>query len=379
MINIRSIIKLWLFYTAIFTLSSCKDDLPSKRFISEKSKRVVMLYMSANNNLAQEAYLNLNQMEEGYRHIDGKLLVYARIFGQQPKIYEIVADHSPQIVSKVLKTYPDHNASDPTIMKMVFSDMQDLASADSYAAILWSHATNWYPAAGRTIKVRSFGDDESRDMDIQDLKNALPKNLDYLIFDACSMASVEVLYELKDIVPFVLASPTEVISVGMPYQKVLPYLFKEDIKQGLQEVAQTYYNYYQAKEGLYQSATFSLVDMSYLNELAQLMKTINTNAALTNYKVEEVQRLDLDSNSPVKAYDFMDFLQHNYPTDAVYSIQKIFEKAIIYKVKTSHFLGSPIRNFSGLSCFVPTNEEKSVIDFYRILNWSKDSNFYQSF
>jgi hypothetical protein len=51
--------------------------------------RTVMVYMAANNSLASDTYTNLNQMEEGFTGIDGKLIVYARIFGQEPKYMKL--------------------------------------------------------------------------------------------------------------------------------------------------------------------------------------------------------------------------------------------------------------------------------------------------
>ena len=35
-------------------------------------------------------------------------------------------------------------------------------------------------------------------MDVIELKNALPNNFDFLIFDAYNLPSIEVLYEFKD-------------------------------------------------------------------------------------------------------------------------------------------------------------------------------------
>src|SRR5690606_37597337 len=128
-----------LFLIISYFLNACSRP---KLVDNKEVSKTVMVYMSANNNLASEAYDNINQMESGYSNIDGMLLVFAKILVQNYKIYEIIYDDSLKIVIHVLKDYPDHNASDPTLMKMVFEDMERLGKAKNYAAILWSHASN---------------------------------------------------------------------------------------------------------------------------------------------------------------------------------------------------------------------------------------------
>ena len=366
-----------LLSSLIFLFVSCSKN----EDIDPVVARTVMVYMSANNNLASEALDNINQMEAGFGEFDGKLIVYAKVFGQLPKIYEIVKDDSPQIVSKVLKSYSDHNASDPTIMKMVFEDMENLAKADSYAAILWSHATNWYPGNEKMGKVKSFGEDGGKTMDILDLKNALPKNLDFLIFDACSMASVEVLYELKNVVPLVLASPTEVISVGMPYDKIVPYLFLNDSKNGLKKAAELYFEFYNNQQGKLRSASFSLIDLKEMDNLAQSMREIIDNNPKVRVNRNGIQRLNLDITAvkTVPAYDLLDFCAKNFPKEDLDKIKEQVGKTVLFKVHTEQFLGTPILTFSGLSCYIPIEAESNFYKYYQSLEWSKRSSYFKLF
>ncbi|QQT25743.1 clostripain-related cysteine peptidase [Sphingobacterium spiritivorum] len=370
----RILIYLYISTTLFFATGCAKDD---KDTAIPVSARTVMVYMAANNSLSSDAYKNLNQMEEGFTGTDGKLVVYARIFGQQPKLYEIVYDTSPEIKSKVLKTYNDHDSSDPDIMKMIFADMKNLAPSHSYGAILWSHATNWAPANAGKISVRSFGDDNYSKMDVQVLKSALPSELDFLIFDACSMASVEVLYELRDVAPYILASPTEVLSVGMPYHQINSLLYETDVKKGLSAIAKAYIAYYEQKSGLEQSATFSLVDTRAMAGLAretQLLLSQNPEVIPTINR-NMVQRLDLDPATPVKAYDFLDMFEKHFQPEKLQGLKTAIEKTVVYKAHTANFLGKPILAFSGLSGYIPAKEEASLAPFYQTLSWSKDAGY----
>lgn len=350
---------------------SCgKDD------VQRVSNKTVMVYISANNSLASNAFANINQMEAGFTGIDGKLIVYAKIFGQQPCLYEIVYDNGPEIISKKIKIYADHDASDPAIMKMVFADMERLYPAQNYGAILWSHATNWLPKTA-TVALRSFGDDGGSKMDVQSLKTALPGNLQYLIFDACSMASVEVLYELKDKADYILASPTEVLSVGLPYNLINKHLFNNDAQAGLQQIGEAYHNYYMAQNGNMQSATYSLVKTSELENLAQATKALLQNHSFIypDFKRSEVQRLDFDANSLTAGFDFIDFLNKNFSPILVKNIEDASRKAVIYKINTPNFLGKPIHHFSGLSCYIPHAANEWAHTFYRSLGWYQAAGF----
>lgn len=366
---IRSAAAVLLF---VFVACGKSDD------VQPETARTVMVYMAANNSLASDAFDNLNQMEAAYKDMDGKLLVYARLFGYSPRLYEIVYDESPEIKSKVLKTYADHNSSDPAIMQMVFNDLQQLAPSKSYGAILWSHATNWFPADLYLPKTRSFGDDNFASMDVQELKDALPRNLDFLMFDACSMASVEVLYELKDVTPYVLASPTEVLAVGMPYHQVAKHLFAKDVRTGLMQVAQSYHDYYQAQAGLYQSATFSLVETNQLSDLAAAMKNLlaKEQDQIPLMSRDGIQRMDLDPTTPVIAFDLLDMFEKNFAASAeLEKLRLAIDRSVLFKTNTAQFLGKPIDKFSGLSSYFPVEREASLSEFYKTLSWTSDSGY----
>lgn len=374
MFSIKYLFWMIIILPVIFGCSkkeSVKPDLASTR--------TVMVYMAANNNLNGDAYTNINQMEAAYKGIEGKLIVYARLKNVLPAIYEISYDQSSSINSKIIKTYNEHNSSDPLIMSMVIKDMMLLAQTQSYGLILWSHATSWLPAKTYTgPSILSFGDDAGAEMDIRDLKNALPEHLDFLLFDACSMASTEVLFELKDKARYIIASPAEVISVGMPYHKMLQHLFSDNLKEGLTHASHEYYQYYQEKVGLYQSATISLIDCSKLDKLA----TVTSNflkaysSSWPTMKRDEIQRLDFDPDSPTEGFDYMDFYVQNFPTSDLNSLLKALEETIVFTANTPLFNGTAIKTYSGLSMYIPSVKNNTIHPYYQSLNWYTASSAY---
>ncbi len=371
--NFQSMIRTSFFIQILFMiavcLASCKKDHPSP----DNRVRTILVYMAANNSLNGDAYTNINQMERAFKGIAGKLLVYARLKNTAPTIYEIQSDSGPEINSKVLKTYGEHDSSDPDIMGMVIADMQNMASAPSYGMILWSHATSWHPDP--RIRLKSFGDDAGSTMDIKDLKEALPDNLDFLLFDACSMASVEVLYELKDRAKYTVASPAEVISVGMPYDKMLGHLYATDLKEGLIAAAKAYYEHYTAQSGLYQSATISVVDNAQLDNLADVVARFLSDEASywSILQRDNIQRLDFAPESPTAGFDLMDFYRKNFPDKNIGAIEKAIQNILLYKANTPYFNGEEIKVYSGLSMYIPHVDNEWVHPYYKSLDWYTDS------
>jgi hypothetical protein len=359
------------------SLQSCKRELPPTP--DEKLKfRTVIAYLAANNSLINEAYQNINQMEQAIGNVDGELIVYARLQGVNPALYRIATDQTSEIKSQKIKEYAPHNSSDPAVMKQVINDIQTAYPAQTYGLILWSHATGWIPPNHGGIKVRSFGDDNGSKMDIKHLKEALPDNLDFIMFDACSMASVEVLYEIKEKATYFISSPGEVISNGMPYTLMTNDLFNPS-SQGYQRIAQKYYDHYNQKSGLFRSATISVIDARQLTDLARTSQQLLTNhiSASPTLQRDHIQRMDFDRiGNPLIAFDYEDFLVQNFGSLASNAVSRQLAQTIIFKANTPSFNGYPITKNGGITCYIPhPDNEGPLHDYYRSLQWYSASGF----
>lgn len=354
----------------IILLNACKGK---DETIVEKNSRVVLVYIGANNNLVSDAYNSLNAMEEGMVGLDADVYVYATLAGTTPKIYKIVADQSSEIKSTILKSYGDQDSADPEVMKQILLTMKEYAGSRPSGLVLWSHATNWLPNIG--VKLMSFNEDRGSKTELRDLQTVIPSGLDFLMFDACSMASVEVLYQLRDKAKYTIASPAEVLSTSMPYDLVLRHLVDPDLERGLKSTAATYFNFYNKLTGLYQSATISVVNNAYWSDLANNVHIALTKSPLTTIYRDNLQRLDFDEKSLSAGFDFLDFVDQNMlPSDGE-TIASTVSKLVIYKANTATFLGKPILRFSGLSCYVPNDLNKWIHPYYNTLQWAKDSGF----
>ena len=77
----------------------------------------------------------------------------------------------------------------------------------------------------KSIGVQNISKSELIEIDITDLAEAIPMNMDYIIFDACFMGGVEVAYELMEKCDKMVFSQTEILADGMDYKTMCSYLF----------------------------------------------------------------------------------------------------------------------------------------------------------
>jgi hypothetical protein len=355
---------------------SCKKNtgIPDKQVV----KKMVLVIMEANNDLRFDALNSINMMEKGAQGIDGTLLVYIKTSAVRSYLLKIKYDaDANRIVSDTVKTFENSPSSDPEFIKDLIKYSQSEYPAANYGLILWSHATSWAPAnAG--VKTKSFGRDSGKETDVIDLKNALPNNYDFILFDACSMASVEVLYEFKDKAKYIIASPTETIAESFPYQNITPLLFGGD--EQLAAVAKGFYDYYNTYTDDRQSATVVLLKTSELEALATQMKLLMTKSKVygDQFVTNGIQRMDFTQGFPVAAFDFGDFLNHNFSGPDLTAIHTQLNKTIIYKAATAKFLGMPITQFSGLTCYIPFANDP-LLAYYSRLQWYSASGVYIPF
>lgn len=97
--------------------------------------------------------------------------------------------------------------------------------AEHYALVIWNHGAGWSGV--------SYDDNTRHGMDLPGVRTALEqicaalgddRRIDIVDFDACLMATLEVGYELKDTVDFLVASQAVEPDDGMPYDDYLKWL-----------------------------------------------------------------------------------------------------------------------------------------------------------
>ncbi len=233
-------------------LTSChKDDEPQ----TTPYRRTVLVYLAADNNLSSFALEDLAEMKEGMAQVsDGMLhlLVYIDT-GSSPRLVELKKQNG-QVVEDVVRTYGDRNSVGVDETREVFADVFSNPDfqAEGYGLIYWSHGDGWIPygqASTRWVG-QDKGDGDHR-MNISELVIILQSvpHLDFLMFDACFMASVEVAYELRSFTDYYVGSPTETPGPGAPYQVLVPMMVAD---QAAIRMSNSYFAFY---EGIYTEKT----------------------------------------------------------------------------------------------------------------------------
>jgi hypothetical protein len=321
--------------------------------------------MAADNDLSTDAYEDIEEMKEGFSEAGVNLIVFLDSEDELPCILKI----KPNLTEEI-RTYQEFNSIDASQVRQVLNDIIDMYPAENYGLVLWSHGTSWLPA---NMQLKSFGEDSHKQMNIPDLVGALPVHFDFILFDACLMGSVEVAYELRNKTDYLIASSTETIYKGFPYDEIIPELIKPTINYPA--VAQKYFDFYDNMDGDYRSATISLIDTKELENLAnETEKIFSENEISADFDRTNMQRLDIYEEQ--YTFDFADFINKAFPEANKSVFQAQLNKTVLYKAHTPEFLEEyQIGAYCGLSCYIPVPGRNDLNSYYRILQWFNDSGY----
>lgn len=406
----------------LLALYACDDDFwveggtsgadTGQRSVGKETRRVLILYMPAYNNLSDEIRGNLEDLEEGTlpgnSRADDVVLVFSKFPAND-------GDYSTASSATLVRFYDDGNSpvrdtlviydesvnlSDASVMYEVLSYIYEEFPAAGYGLLFSSHSTGWVPSDYYSYPsrygvsahtsylgeedpyadiVKGFGADYAGSssnatfIELDELAAAIPMHLDYIIFDACLDGAVEIAYELKDVCDYIVGCPTEVLSQGFIYSTLIQHLFGGD-EPDLQAVCEDYYSYYSALSGSMQSATVSLIDCSYMDALAdvcaELFSLYGDALREGNYDENDIQAY-FRTSSKHWYYDLRDAIKVVGATDAeLTELDAVLEKAVIYKAATEYFIGLEIVNYSGLSMYLPCDGSSYLDTYYQSLSWN---------
>ncbi|MDD4639670.1 MAG: clostripain-related cysteine peptidase, partial [Bacteroidales bacterium] len=348
--------------------------------------RVVLLYLAANNNLSSYASNNIESIKKGYlpSEEDKKiLLVYSHISGALPKLVRIYKDREGIIREDVVSNYQEQNSADPLVLKEVLDKIKVIFPSGEYGLILWSHATGWLPggyydspsAPGTFFPdpykdiVKSFGEDNGREMEITELAEAIGYPLSFIIFDCCFMGGIETAYQLRNKCEYILASPTEILATGFPYDMIMAPLFGKSAD--LTGTGNLFFDFYNSKSGIYRSATLALYKTDKLENLAGISKRIFSNnraeiSAVELSAVQEYFRLGKHW-----FYDISDFMRQVASTNEYNEFVTALNQVVIKKWTTESFIDIKIESYSGMSIYVPVPSNAYLSGFYKNYSWNQ--------
>ncbi len=370
----------------LYILISCNEQSED---LGIKPKNISLIYMIADNDLPLFAVNDINEMERNFTPNDNeKILVYIDASSVEglplnPVLLELQHDETEKIVSKILFSYPQQNSTSKEVFKTVLEDAihYNGTQNNTKGLVLWSHGNAWLPndyhiptdtkaiqySANEEIRFKYFGKDYSPTesvMEIKDLADVLSSyHFNYIIFDACFMGAIEVFYELKNSTDFFIASPSEILSDGFPYDKIIPRMTKKEVD--LKGICEDFYNYYNQKSGSLQSGAITLLNTDYLDDFALFCKS----KLPQNWVVNEVKTLQqYTRNNENLLFDLKQLLNsanQYYPN---------WEKLIVYQNHTKNIANLPLKECNGVSTYI-FNNKNELNEYYKKLSWYKNSGF----
>jgi len=381
-----------LFFSIIITQSCSKDPENQKIY-----KKTIVLYMAANNNLSGYAQDNLTAIKSGFvpdAASDQLLIIVKHLPGKDPVLVRFYKDNGA-VIEQTISTYVGKNSADYTTLKTALDEIQTRFKSEEYGLILWSHSTGWLPqgyyashpawmatfqdpyahlvkSKDSSIAVKSFGEDRGTEMEITDLEKALNYKFSFILFDCCLSGGVETIYQLRNKADYVIASPTEILATGFPYNKIMKPLFETE--SDLVETCQEYFLYYTSNNSY---ATISIYKLSEIEALASISRSI-----IVNHR-GDIQNVNLLQIQPYFRlnkhwfYDIDDFVKQLATPDEYLQFSQALNRVVTHKWYTSNFLDIEIKKYSGLSTYIPKPADQFLDNFYKTLAWNQSVGMVQ--
>lgn len=410
---------------AAFLAIACNGPLPVKEPSQEKYSRVLIYVGEGVNTLNSYIKADISEIigepSNSLLPAEGSNKAFI-IISHLPNTSGDYRTPTSPTITRVSRDYLGRPICD-TLLRMpagtILTKSENMRSAlefvkssfpsDSYGMIMSSHGTGWLPAgyllqdsgastlANRPkapegavryverpdpsgIVTKTFGQELaysggelwSYEMSLQTLASAIPFKFDYIIFDACLMGGIETAYELRNVTRYLCVSPAEILGDGFPYNSILGRLLV-DTPVNVKGACEDYFNMYEQKTGVYQSATISMIDCSRLDGLATCCKDLFSKyresiATVDKNNVQGFNRKDIHWMFDLK--DIMAKAGMSYEDQA--SLKAAIDDCIVYKAHTKSFLGEfDINEYCGMSMYLPNSGNSLLNSYYTELEWNK--------
>lgn len=358
--------------------ASCRSDEPA----DPGRPRTVLVYMVANNNLAPYATADIAEMKHGASGIaNGELIVYHQAPYQASRLLRI----NPDGTETVLVTYTD-DADVPSVsiarMRQVLADARAHSNPEaSMGLILWSHASGWLSESGcidepdepaPAVDPQSFGADglhSPKKMKIASLAKALEgRSFDFIYFDCCHMATVEVAYELRRLTPVIAACPTELGVTGMPYDATLRHFFGPTPRLD-RAIQATFDHYYQA---VLPGCAITLIATEPLDRLAELSRRVLAECPdATDYEPVPYFRTSVIPTGMFDMYHYYSARAASAP-ELLSRWQQAFREVVTEFHTTSMVYDLPATDFHGLASHILSDARPATDYGYDLTAWYAD-------
>ena len=350
---------------AIYTYTSVEDK-NIICYLDVLPRRNILFYIGADEYLINgDAPGKINKIRSGWEPGKGEMLIYIdrqNSGASLLRIDETIGDNGLYKLD-TLHLYGSENSADPDVLKRVINTVNTEYPADSYGMIFFSHGSGWLPS-GTLNSPRSLVIDKgsSMEMEYSDFAAAIPDGqFDFIILEACLMADVMFMYDLRNKADYVLASSAEIVQPGFTdiYEEKVMSLFdtRSTVSTVLSSFAQAYYDTVTTQYGeidAYCSVTMSLMKMDEMEKLAQATKNALNGIDIYEENIEDIyniQSFDRPNTGTFgwqrprcRFFDLTHTMENIVPDAEYRSFLEQMNKTVIWKASTKRFLLGNLQN-----------------------------------
>lgn len=357
--------------------------------------RTILVWLGGDNNLSAETDQKIEALRQGWTWTGNKCLIYR----DSPEGAQLLrlrggCQVSPTPYVETVREYGPENSASAATFARVVREVAEEYPADSYGLVFFSHASGWLPAGTLEKPAKQFhsigvdtGGGTRAEMEIADFAAAIPDGMfDFIVFETCLTASVEVAYELRGKTDYMLASAAEIVSPGFTpvYPSALRLLCNTavDVRTSLEAFGQAYMNHVMTYyPGARRSALMSLVDVREISPLAA-----RTQEAYPIYYPDNapdllhLQHFDRpgsygDSPALPRFFDLDEWIEAIAEPGAYRAFRAQLDRTVVWKAATETFLegqnGFSVRRHCGLTTYIEQEAFPGLNDAYRESAWYK--------
>lgn len=375
------LLKLAFISLLMLCFSACQEEDPIMPPEPQTAEKTIFVFMPYSNNLYSFLHANINDMKAAIVRNKGldntRLIVFIAKDKKQSALIDIRYKKGV-CTQDTLEKY-----SSPTYLTTngrveLFNKVKKYAPANRYAMIVGCHGMGWIPSSMvfNRNTLRYFGGLEKEyKIDIDDFATSIKAagmKMQFIMFDDCFMSSMEVAYDLKEVTDYIIASTSEVMAYGMPYQSIYQHLMSAE--PDYNAVCKDFYDFYSNSGTPY--GTIGVTDCRYIDEMATMMKSINTTHTFDTNQLNNVQDLDGETFTPTIFFDFGDYVRNLCTNDnSTYEqFNAVLQRLVPYKANTNYIfsgdmqIATKVNHFSGITISDPSTRSE-IKESKKHTNW----------
>lgn len=329
-----------------FVLAACERDENNPKHETERYKKTLFIFLPWTGTDSDKGLYDCFQknlegikstIENGQAAEDTRTLALLSTSSTSATLYEIAYDrYTRKVGYKTIKQYKGLEMNEKGLRTYI-ADVKRYSPTPLYAMIMGAHGSGWIPKdAGR--RSRSIGGlTMGEQLDIPEIAHAIISNgikMQFICFDDCYMANIELAFDLKDAVDYLIASTSEVMDTGLPYADVYPFMAAQSPNyKAVTDGFLAYYNSYK-----YPYGSLSVINCTYSAAMAEILRQLNQSGTSAP-SASEVSEQDGDPDT--RFYDLADYLRkYNHRLRMAHrdtiEYRPVLERLVPYTVKTPH-------------------------------------------